>query len=100
MKKTANASMAMPPFFQINDSCECLVMLFQVEKLARGSFFFLRESFPFDESSFGELSDGITTKKPMLTSKPISYVFELCPPTEIQLSDYTTVLRQCLHDIQ
>ena len=33
-----------------------VLLLFQVEKLGRESFFFLKsESFPFDESSFGKL---------------------------------------------
>ncbi|KAF2315428.1 hypothetical protein GH714_039204 [Hevea brasiliensis] len=70
-----------------------------VEKLGRDSFFFLRESFPFDEASFGELSDVVTTGKPMLASKPISYVFDLQPPTDIQFDDYAATLRKCLHDI-
>uniref|UniRef100_A0A5B7B8U8 RNA helicase n=1 Tax=Davidia involucrata TaxID=16924 RepID=A0A5B7B8U8_DAVIN len=72
----------------------------QVEKLGRDSFFFLKESFAFDESSFGELCDPVTTKKAMLVSKPISYVFDLHPPTDIQFGDYTTVLNRCLHKIQ
>ncbi|KAJ9171817.1 hypothetical protein P3X46_015130 [Hevea brasiliensis] len=71
----------------------------QVEKFGRDSFFFLRESFPFDEASFGELSDVVTTRKPMLASKPISYVFDLQPPTDIQFDDYAATLRKCLHDI-
>lgn len=70
-----------------------------MEKLGRDSFFFLRESFPFDEASFGELSDVLTTRTPMLASKPISYVFDLQPPTDIQFDDYAATLRKCLHDI-
>ncbi|GMY16920.1 DExH-box ATP-dependent RNA helicase DExH8 [Fagus crenata] len=72
----------------------------QVEKLGRDFFFFLTESFPFDVTSFGELSDSITTKKPMLVSRPISYVFDLHPPTDIQFGDYASTLHKCLHDIQ
>ncbi|KAA8543096.1 hypothetical protein F0562_021409 [Nyssa sinensis] len=72
----------------------------QVEKLSRDSFFFLKESFPFDESSFGELYDTVNAKKPMLASKPICYVFNLHPPTDIQFGDYTTLLHQCLYKIQ
>ncbi|KAG8389490.1 hypothetical protein BUALT_Bualt02G0234800 [Buddleja alternifolia] len=68
----------------------------QVEKLAKESFFFLRESFPLDTSSFGELLDVVNTKKPMVTSKPISYVFNMYPPTDIQFGDYETILRQLL----
>ncbi|GFY98712.1 zinc finger (CCCH type) helicase family protein [Actinidia rufa] len=55
----------------------------QVEKLGRESFFFLSESFPFDESSFGKLSDTVTLKKPLPVSKPVSYVFSLNPPYEL-----------------
>lgn len=72
----------------------------QVEKLGRECFFYLKESFPFDESSFGEFTDTLTTKKPMLVSKPISYVFELHPPTDIQFGDYSADLRRTLHAIQ
>ncbi|GFZ13734.1 zinc finger (CCCH type) helicase family protein [Actinidia rufa] len=55
----------------------------QVEKLGRESFFFLIESFPFDESSFGKLSDTVTPKKPLPVSKPVSHVFHLNPPNEL-----------------
>ncbi|KAG8389489.1 hypothetical protein BUALT_Bualt02G0234700 [Buddleja alternifolia] len=66
----------------------------QVEKLAKESFFFLRESFPFDTSSFGELLDEVNTKKAMVTSKPISYVFDMYPPADIQFGDYEAIRRQ------
>ncbi|KAK7256117.1 hypothetical protein RIF29_29551 [Crotalaria pallida] len=46
-----------------------------VEKLGRKCFFICKSSFDFDETSFGELYDKVTTKRPMLVSKPISYVF-------------------------
>ncbi|EXC10294.1 Zinc finger CCCH domain-containing protein 31 [Morus notabilis] len=71
----------------------------EVEKLGRERFFFLRESFPFDERSFGKLRDTITTKKPMVVSRPISYVFNLNPPSHIQFGDYVTGLHQLL-DVQ
>lgn len=71
----------------------------QVEKLARDAFFFLEESFPYDEQSFGELFDEISTKKAMLVSKPISYVFKVHPPANIQFGDYREVLHQRLNDI-
>ncbi|XP_015577233.2 DExH-box ATP-dependent RNA helicase DExH8 [Ricinus communis] len=71
----------------------------QVEKLGRESFFFLGESFPFDEASFGELADGVRTRKPMPASKAISYVFDLQPPTDIQFDDYAATLHKCLHDV-
>ncbi|KAK9281663.1 hypothetical protein L1049_004566 [Liquidambar formosana] len=70
----------------------------QVEKLGRDCFFFLTESFPFDESSFGELSDRVTTKRPMLVSKPVSYVFDLHPPSDIQFGDYATALYKHIHN--
>ncbi|XP_050265490.1 DExH-box ATP-dependent RNA helicase DExH8 [Quercus robur] len=72
----------------------------QVEKLGRDFFFFLTESFPFDITSFGELTDSITTKKPMLVSRAISYVFDLHPPTDIQFGDYAATLQKRLLDIQ
>ncbi|GAV66945.1 DEAD domain-containing protein/Helicase_C domain-containing protein [Cephalotus follicularis] len=71
----------------------------QGEKLGRDSFFFLRESFPFDETTFGKLPDKVTTMKPMLVSRPISYVFDLHPPTDIQFGDYAATLCKRLHDI-
>ncbi|XP_059438582.1 DExH-box ATP-dependent RNA helicase DExH8 [Corylus avellana] len=72
----------------------------QVEKLGSDCFFFLTESFRFDETSFGKLSDSVTTKKPMLVSTPISYVFDLHPPTDIQFGDYATTLHKHLHGTQ
>ncbi|XP_031739695.1 DExH-box ATP-dependent RNA helicase DExH8 isoform X2 [Cucumis sativus] len=72
----------------------------QVEKLGRESFFFLSESFPYDERSFGELPDKITTKKGMLTSKPVSYVFDLRPPSSALFGNYRATLRQCLYNVE
>ncbi|XP_042034646.1 DExH-box ATP-dependent RNA helicase DExH8-like isoform X1 [Salvia splendens] len=69
----------------------------EVEKLARESFFFLKASVGFDESSFGELFDEVTTKKSMLVAKPISYVFELYPPSDIQFGDFKGLLSQQVH---
>ncbi|RZC94123.1 hypothetical protein C5167_016818 [Papaver somniferum] len=69
----------------------------QVEKLARDSFFFLQESFPFDESSFGAFSDVVPMSKPMMVSRPISYVFYICPPTDIQYGNYTAALKKSLY---
>ncbi|KAL8530954.1 hypothetical protein ACS0TY_007830 [Phlomoides rotata] len=72
----------------------------QVEKLARESFFFLRSSVPYDESSFGELFDDTTTKNSVLVSKPISYIFNLHPPPDCAFGGYyTMLLRQQLHGI-
>ncbi|XP_056170365.1 DExH-box ATP-dependent RNA helicase DExH8-like isoform X3 [Syzygium oleosum] len=73
----------------------------QVEKLGRSSFFFLTESFPFAEQSFGELSDVMPTKKLMEVSKPISYVFRMYPPpTDVKPDDFQAAIRKCLHDVQ
>ncbi|CAL2281207.1 unnamed protein product [Prunus armeniaca] len=69
----------------------------QVEKLGRESFFFLTESFPFDDASFGELPDKVSTKKPLMVSRPISYVFDLHPPSDIQFGDYAAGLHSFLH---
>lgn len=72
----------------------------QVEKLAGECFFFLIRSFPFDESSFGKFSDvsGTTSTRPMQMSKPISYVFDMHPPTDIQFGNYAAVLHKGLHN--
>lgn len=72
----------------------------QVEKLGRDSFFFLSESFPYDERSFGELPDKLMTKKGMLTSKPVSYVFDMRPPSNALFGNYRATLRQCLYDVE
>ncbi|KAD3068668.1 hypothetical protein R6Q59_017306 [Mikania micrantha] len=71
----------------------------QVESAGRENFFYLRESFAFDEYSFGKVPDGVATKKPMLTSRAIVYAFDLHPPTDIQFSDYTSVIHKQLHNI-
>ncbi|KAF8006737.1 hypothetical protein BT93_K0903 [Corymbia citriodora subsp. variegata] len=72
----------------------------QVEKLGRSCFFFLTESFPFAEQSFGELSDVIPTKKLMEVSKPISYVFRMYPPADIESDDFQATIQRCLHDVR
>ncbi|KAM7277141.1 hypothetical protein ACFE04_019007 [Oxalis oulophora] len=69
---------------------------FQVERLGRDSFFFLTKSFIFDESSFGDLPDKVTTRRAMVASRPISYVFDLHPPTDIQFGDYAQTLHKLL----
>ncbi|KAF3557512.1 hypothetical protein F2Q69_00010241 [Brassica cretica] len=70
----------------------------QVEKLARDSFFFLGESFPHNSVMFGEFSDTVTIQKPMLVSRPVSYVFDLHPPTDTQFGEYTSGLHNSLHN--
>lgn len=71
--------------------------LLQVEKLGRDSFFFLTESFPFDESSFGMAPDMYNTKKAMVVSRSIVYTFDLHPPTDLQHGDYASVLSDLLN---
>lgn len=72
----------------------------QVEKLGRDCFFFLKESFAFDEISFGAVHDTVTTRKPMLVSRPISYVFVLRRPTDRRFGDYIATLKKHLKEIQ
>ncbi|XP_042418975.1 zinc finger CCCH domain-containing protein 4-like isoform X1 [Zingiber officinale] len=68
----------------------------QVEKLARECFFFLTESFCFDELSFGKFSGSKNTRINNHISVPVSYVFELYPPTDLQFGDYSTALQKGL----
>ncbi|GMH20442.1 hypothetical protein Nepgr_022283 [Nepenthes gracilis] len=70
--------------------------LLQVEKLGRDSFFFLKESFPFDESSFGLVPDALGTNRPLVISRPISYVFDCHPPC-LQSGDYSYALSSGLY---
>ncbi|VFQ78639.1 unnamed protein product [Cuscuta campestris] len=72
---------------------------FQVEKLAREYLFFLRESFPYDESKLGMLSDNVTTKKSMQLSVPISYVFSLHRPTVSEFSDRPGIICHSFHGL-
>ncbi|XP_058076556.1 DExH-box ATP-dependent RNA helicase DExH8 isoform X4 [Magnolia sinica] len=72
----------------------------QVERLGRECFFFLSESFPFDESTFGEFSDRNSTKRPLTVSRPVSYVFNMQPPTDLQFGDYSSALNKCLYNNQ
>ncbi|XP_071699588.1 DExH-box ATP-dependent RNA helicase DExH8-like [Rutidosis leptorrhynchoides] len=71
----------------------------QVESVAKESFFYLGQSFAFDEYTFGKLYDEFTTNKPKVVSKSIVYAFNLHPPTDIQFGDYTSVLHKQLHII-
>ncbi|CAN1197989.1 DExH-box ATP-dependent RNA helicase DExH8 [Linum perenne] len=68
----------------------------QVEKLGRESFFFLRESFPFDEATFGKIPVTVTVQKAMVASKSVAYVFNLRPPMNALLEDYTAAIRNGL----
>lgn len=72
----------------------------QVEKLGRDCFFFLEESFAFDEGTFGSVHDTVTTKKAMVASRPTSYVFVHHPPTDRRLGDYVATLKSHLKEAQ
>ncbi|KAJ4789548.1 RNA helicase family protein [Rhynchospora pubera] len=54
---------------------------FQVERLARETFFFLIESFPFDEEKLLTFNHVYGPLRPMQVSSPISYVFDLHLPS-------------------
>ncbi|XP_057424207.1 DExH-box ATP-dependent RNA helicase DExH8 [Lotus japonicus] len=72
----------------------------QVEKLGRESFFILTESFAFDETSFGELHDVVTPRRPMMISRATSYVFSLLPASDKHFGDYAATIKKQLHEIQ
>lgn len=67
----------------------------QVEKIARDCFFHLAKSVIFDESTFGNFGDQYI-QKPMQISRPVSYIFDMHPPSDIQFGDYSTALRKSL----
>ncbi|KAI0530916.1 hypothetical protein KFK09_000464 [Dendrobium nobile] len=71
----------------------------QVERLARDCFFFLTESAPFDEATFGRFSDSCIAR-PMQACRPICYAFEMVPPTDIQFGDYAAALHIGLYNNQ
>ncbi|KAK1293103.1 Zinc finger CCCH domain-containing protein 31 [Acorus calamus] len=68
----------------------------EVEKLARDCFFFLTDSFPFDERTLGKFSDGIKSGRPMQSERPITYIFEMHPPSRAQFGDYASQFRRGL----
>ncbi|KMT06053.1 hypothetical protein BVRB_7g163800 [Beta vulgaris subsp. vulgaris] len=72
----------------------------QVEKLGRDCFFFLMESFRFDESTFGVVPDAVNSKRPLVLSSPVSYVFTLHPPSDLQFGEYASALHDHLHNHQ
>ncbi|CAN4113646.1 unnamed protein product [Withania somnifera] len=71
----------------------------QVEKLARECCFFLIHSFPFDEQNLGELFDEVRAGKPMLQSKPVSYVFSFHPPVDVQSGDFAEFLNRKVNKV-
>lgn len=70
-----------------------------MEKLARECCFFLNESFLFDEQNLGELFDEVRARKPMVQSRPVSYVFSLHPPVVVQPGDFATLLNQNVNKV-
>lgn len=70
-----------------------------MEEIARESFFFLAESFPFDDASFGEISCNVVTRKAGWVSRPISYVFALHPPSDVQFGNYVAAIQKSLRDV-
>ncbi|CAN6468365.1 unnamed protein product [Victoria cruziana] len=72
----------------------------RVEKLGRDCFFFLTESFPFDEASFGAFQNIASTSGSLDFSRTVSYVFDLHPPSEKLFGDYSSVLQKGLYCTQ
>lgn len=68
----------------------------QVERLARECFFFLSESFLSDEANLGWFSDTSTHTRRMQVAAPVTYVFNLHPPSSTQFGDYPAELREAL----
>ncbi|XP_031497859.1 DExH-box ATP-dependent RNA helicase DExH8 isoform X2 [Nymphaea colorata] len=72
----------------------------RVEKLGRDCFFFLTESFPFDEASFGAFQNIASTSGSLAFSRTVSYVFDLHPPSDMLFGDYSSMLRKGLYCTQ
>ncbi|KQK03657.1 hypothetical protein BRADI_2g09177v3 [Brachypodium distachyon] len=68
----------------------------QVDRLARECFFFLSESFMFDEATLGWFTDTPSYPNGMQVSAPVAYLFNMHPPTSIQFGDYPAELRKGL----
>uniref|UniRef100_A0A1D1ZBL2 Zinc finger CCCH domain-containing protein 4 n=1 Tax=Anthurium amnicola TaxID=1678845 RepID=A0A1D1ZBL2_9ARAE len=69
----------------------------QVEKLGRECFFFLTQSFPFNEQSLGEFAEDEGVAWPMQASLPVCYVFEMHAPSVLQFGDYVAALQKGLY---
>ncbi|XP_057822066.2 DExH-box ATP-dependent RNA helicase DExH8 isoform X2 [Cryptomeria japonica] len=68
----------------------------QVERMARDSFFFLASSIAFDNSSFACFPTNKEKEKDVPPAKPISYIFELHPPSDILFGDYFSSLEKAI----
>lgn len=64
--------------------------------MARECFFFLGESFMFDEATLGWFSDISRHPRGMQVSAPVTYVFNMHPPSVAQFGDYAAELREAL----
>ncbi|XP_066308656.1 zinc finger CCCH domain-containing protein 4-like [Miscanthus floridulus] len=68
----------------------------QVERLARECYFFLSESFMFDEATLGWFSDISRHPRGMQVAAPVTYVFNMHHPSTTQFGDYPAELREAL----
>ncbi|KAL6626495.1 hypothetical protein ACP70R_030221 [Stipagrostis hirtigluma subsp. patula] len=68
----------------------------QVERFARECFFYLGESFMFDEATLGWFADIPRDPRGMQVSAPVGYVFNMHPPSVTQFGDYPAELRKAL----
>ncbi|KAL6850538.1 hypothetical protein ACP4OV_021165 [Aristida adscensionis] len=66
----------------------------QVERIARECFFYLGESFLFDEATLGWFADTPRDLRGMQLSAPVAYVFNMHPPSVTLFGDYPTELRK------
>jgi hypothetical protein len=73
-----------------------LLIIFQVERMARECFFFLRESFMFDEATLGWFSDTSRYPRGLQVSAPVVYILTMHRPTVAQFGDYAAELRTAL----
>ncbi|MCO5563609.1 hypothetical protein L7F22_017256 [Adiantum nelumboides] len=68
---------------------------YQVERLARNCFFFLEQSIPFDSMTFGVYPHLETYA--FGEPRPVTYLFELKPPSAGQHGDYFWQLQQAFN---
>ncbi|TVU22437.1 hypothetical protein EJB05_32131 [Eragrostis curvula] len=68
----------------------------QAERMARECFFFLGESFLFDEATLGWFSDISRSPRGVQVSAPVVYVFTMHRPTITQFGYYPAELRKAL----
>lgn len=66
----------------------------QVDRVARDCFFFLVQSMPFDVNTFGVYSHSEKRDSAFSTARPVTYVFDLVPPSASLHGDYFWHLQQ------